>query len=105
MLLSEVTPGKRGAGAPKQEGKRGSRNMSWAKRLRRVFAIDIQRCQSCDERARVIACIEDPLVIAKILEHLRSKGRLEAAPRQGHLFPDERAPPMFGDNEIFRDEG
>ena len=41
--------------------------MSWAQRLKRVFAIDIQACPKCGGKLRVIACIEDPQLIAKIL--------------------------------------
>jgi len=49
--------------------------MSWAQRLKRVFAIDIERCPECGGNARVIACIEDPPLICQILGHLRSRGR------------------------------
>jgi len=35
-------------------------------RLKRVFAIDIQLCRRCRGRLRVIACIEDPLLIERI---------------------------------------
>jgi hypothetical protein len=38
----------------------------WAQRLKRVFAIDIETCPHCGGTSRVIACIEDPLLIAKI---------------------------------------
>ena len=68
--------------------------MSWAQRLKRVFAIDIETCTVCGGSMKVIACIEEPLVIEKILTHLRAKGLyLEAtglpqsrAPPQGDLF-------------------
>ncbi len=46
------------------------RAMSWAQRLKRVFAIDIETCQQCSGRLRVIASIEEPAVIERILEHL-----------------------------------
>jgi hypothetical protein len=44
--------------------------MSWARRLKRVFAIDIERCEQCGGRVRIIAALEDPEVIEKILRHL-----------------------------------
>ena len=44
--------------------------MSWAQRLKRVFAIDIETCRQCGGKLRVIASIEDPPVIERILEHL-----------------------------------
>lgn len=40
--------------------------MNWAQRLKRVFNIDIQTCGQCGGTAKVIACIEDPVVINKI---------------------------------------
>ena len=47
--------------------------MTWAQRLKRVFNIDIETCRVCGGSMKVIACIEDPLVIKKILTHLRAK--------------------------------
>jgi hypothetical protein len=46
------------------------RTMSWAQRLTRVFAIDLETCRHCGGRLRVIASIETPAVIERILEHL-----------------------------------
>ncbi len=43
--------------------------MSWAQRLNRVFAIEIETCVRCQGRLRVIASIEEPEVIARILAH------------------------------------
>ena len=48
--------------------------MTWMQRLKRVFAIDIETCPKCGGKLRVIACIEDPDVIATILEHIRTRG-------------------------------
>ena len=47
--------------------------MSWAQRLKRVFAIDIESCPECGGKLRVIACIEDPQLIARILGHVRAR--------------------------------
>jgi len=65
--------------------------MNWAKRLKRVFGIDIEACARCGGKLRVIASIEEPEVIAKILAHLE-----RTAPDQ---YPSElplgaRAPPQ-----------
>ena len=49
---------------------RRQRGMSWAQRLKRVFAIDIQTCRQCGGRLRVIASIEEPAVIQRILKYL-----------------------------------
>ena len=47
--------------------------MTLAQRLKRVFNIDIEICNSCIGRLKIIACIEDPVVIEKFLAHLDSK--------------------------------
>jgi hypothetical protein len=45
-------------------------SMTWAQRLKRVFGIDIVTCAVCGGAMRILACIEDPVVIEKILAHL-----------------------------------
>ena len=64
--------------------------MSWAQRLKRVFDIDIETCSVCGGSMKVIACIEDPLVIKKILTHLRGK-TLDV---DDVCLPQSRAPPQ-----------
>jgi hypothetical protein len=44
--------------------------MSWARRLKRVFGIEIEDCARCGGKLQVIASIEEPEVLAKILAHL-----------------------------------
>ena len=44
--------------------------MSWARRLKRVFGVQIEDCARCGGRLQIIASIEEPQVIAKILSHL-----------------------------------
>lgn len=64
--------------------------MSRAQRLKRVFGIEIDTCARCHGRLRVMASIEDPEVITRMLVHLdRASGTPEAelAPRAA------RAPP------------
>lgn len=46
------------------------RAMTWAQRLKRVFAIQIHRCGRCGGRLRVIASIEQAPVVKRILDHL-----------------------------------
>ncbi len=41
--------------------------MTWVKRLRRVFKIDIDPCSECGGSVTVIACIEDPVAIKRSL--------------------------------------
>jgi 23S rRNA U2552 (ribose-2'-O)-methylase RlmE/FtsJ len=47
--------------------------MTWAQRLKRIFNIDIEMCEQCGGVVKVIASIEDPLAIQKILSHLNTK--------------------------------
>ena len=46
------------------------KRISWARLLKRVFSIDIETCPKCAGKMKVIAAIEDPKVIKKILKHL-----------------------------------
>ena len=46
-----------------------SLRMTWARLLKRVFDIDVERCQ-CGGKLKLIAVIEEPAVIEKILTHL-----------------------------------
>jgi hypothetical protein len=115
-----LTPGKRGKGnkartadAPEDTTPAERKAaMSWAQRLKRASNIDIETRNSCGgpvkfSRSRhpasrdisasmhVIACIEDPVVIEKILTHLDRKAICGAARR----LPPCRAPPqanLFG---------
>src|SRR5690606_10130395 len=50
------------------------RRLTWAPRLKRVFAIDIEVCRRFGGKLRVIASIEEPAVIARILDHLGRDG-------------------------------
>jgi len=67
---AEVTPAKRGKSSGKVAEDKSERTP--AQRLKRVFNIDMEICQSCGGALKVIACIEDPEVIQKILIHLDS---------------------------------
>jgi len=68
------------------------RALTWAQRLKRVFAIDIEVCRRCGGQLQVIASIEEPAVIERILEHLGGDGALadpshpSRAPPQGDLL-------------------
>ena len=71
------------------------RAMTWAQRLKRVFAIDLETCERCGGYVKVIASIADPTVIEHILKHLQQK---DAATQQtsDYTQPPERAPPEPG---------
>jgi len=95
-----VTPAKRGKGRKtkaanhKQDQTSAERHaaMTWAQRLKRVFNIDIETCSECGSDVKIIASIEDPLVIRKILAHLDEK----AASVATGMMPQCRAPPPAG---------
>lgn len=63
--------------------------MTWARRLKRVFAIDITTCSQCKGDLKIIACIEEQVVIDKILKHLN----LPEAPVDLLKLPEARASP------------
>lgn len=43
--------------------------MRWAQRLKRIFKVDVETCPNCGRSVKVIASIEDPPVIERILHH------------------------------------
>jgi hypothetical protein len=64
--------------------------MTWAQRLKRVFNIDVSIREKRAGEAKMIASIEDQVVIDKILNHLQAKGALPP-----ELMPATRASPTF----------
>jgi len=75
-LRAAVTPAGRGkkTGAGGRSPAERHRAMSWAQRLKRVFRIDIEQCERCGGRVRIIASIEDPALIGKIPGAHRAAG-------------------------------
>jgi hypothetical protein len=65
--------------------------MSWAARLKRAFNIDIEVCEICKGKVKIIACIEDHLIIQKILSSLNRKQNEE----EQQVFPLNRSPPVL----------
>jgi hypothetical protein len=64
--------------------------MTWAQRLKRVFGIEIDSCERCGGAVKIIASIEDPQVIGRILTHLG----LDGSEARSHPLPPVRAPPI-----------
>ncbi len=56
-----------------------------------VSNIDMETCDQCGGSVKVIACIEDQIIIDKILSHLEHKGELSLTPDSP---PEARAPPQ-----------
>jgi len=71
--------------------------MTSAQRLNRVFNIDIETCSVCGGAMKVIACIEDPVVIKQILDHLEQK----AETSESRMLPESRAPPVGLQSGLF----
>lgn len=64
------TPRQQGVGEP--EASTPSPHWSWARLLKRVFGIDMERCPVCQQGTlRIIAAITEVSVIKKILRHLK----------------------------------
>jgi len=61
--------------------------MRWAELMRRVFELDVLRCEHCGGRRKLIALIQDPFVARRILEHL-------GLPSEPPPVAPARAPPQ-----------
>jgi len=91
----QITPAKRGRvnipGTPEDDRTPAEHRaaMTWAQRLKRVFNIDVETCSECGGDIKIIASIEDPAVIQKILAHLDENAT-------SALLPDCRASPTVG---------
>jgi hypothetical protein len=71
-LRTAIIPTPRQQGLEEPEGGRTSPNWTWARLLKRVFAIDMERCPVCQQGTlRIIAAIMERRVIEKILRHLK----------------------------------
>jgi uncharacterized protein YbaR (Trm112 family) len=86
--------------SPRAVGPRGAR--TWAALMRRVFDLDVLACPRCGGRLRLIATVEDPAVVGKILAHLGllhpagSPGPARLRPPCPLPPPPSRNPPNLG---------
>ena len=60
----------------------------WADLMRRVFEVDVLLCPHCLGKRRIVAFLDDPLVIHRILRHVG-------------LDPEPRPPPLPSQLEMF----
>ena len=61
--------------------------LSWAKRLKRVFDLDLDHCPNCGGELKIIAAILEQPVIEKILAHLGLQARAPPrAPTRGQVL-------------------
>ena len=66
------------------------RRLAWAALMMRVFGADVLQCPECDGRMRLIAHIEEPALVVRILRHL---GLPTSAPR---VHPARGPPAQLG---------
>jgi hypothetical protein len=93
-LRAAITPVGRGSKARSERPMPKHVALNWARRLKRVFGIEIEQCARCGGRLKVIASIEEAELIERILAHRRERSGEEAsmvpvgarAPPQGSLF-------------------
>jgi len=97
-LRAAITPARRGRGAQAPQAAANEPSpaakhvrMTWAQRLKRVFAIDIECCRRCGGKLKVIASIEEPALIERIIAHLKQQ-KPAAHPSQAPFAA--RAPPQ-----------
>ena len=64
--------------------------MTWMQRLKPVFGIDLETCERCGPKVKVMARIEAPALLATILKRLQQKAALQA-----DIQPPERPPPVM----------
>ena len=76
------------ASGPPKKRARSNPYIPWSDLMRRVFEQDTLQCPGCGGRRSIIAFIDDPIVVHKILRHLGLEGR-------------PRLPPIEGQQELF----
>ena len=82
------------AASPKSTSVPSTYRLDGALLLKRVFRVDVLKCSCCLGPMRLIACIEEPDVARKMLEHLGLRAeplptlRAQAPPVALELFPE-----------------
>jgi hypothetical protein len=79
----DVDAGDSSAGGDGDTTRQCRRHWRWAELMRRAFEVDVLECPRCGGRMELIATIDDPAVVRKILRHL-------GLPTDG---PEARPPP------------
>jgi Putative transposase len=71
-LRAAIIPTPRQQGREAPADRRPSPHWTWARLLKRVFALDMARCPVCQQsRRRIMAAIRESSVIQKILRHVK----------------------------------
>lgn len=61
-----------------------------AQRLKRTFKIDTETCEQCGGAVKVIACIEAPVLVKRILDHLEQRPESNATRTHSARAPRDR---------------
>ena len=86
------------AAQPETTGGRHGRNYPWAELMRRSMGLDVMTCPRCGGCLRLIAVIDDPAVVARILRHLGLSTAIPEA-RPARAPPTDVAPDLaFADD-------
>ena len=84
----------------------GRGNYLWAELMQRTMGLDVLECPRCSGRLRLIAVIDDPAVIQRILRHLGlPTGMPEARPARSPPMtePVHGATPQVGPGHVIYD--
>ena len=75
---------------PETADRRHGRNYLWAELMRRSMALDVTTCLRCGGRLRLIAVIDDPAVVQRVLRYLGLPTQIPKA-RPAHAPPTDVA--------------
>ena len=97
------------------DGSSREHRRNWARLIQKIYEVDPLKCPKCQGRMRILAFIEDPEIIKKILKHLdlwdlkaRPPPRANAPPSNIHVDKsDSQVPPcedyLYCDPDYFVD--
>ena len=68
--------------------RKGSRYWPWAQLMARTFALDVEKCPKCQGRMKLVALVQDPKSVARLLRHI-------GEPREPPARAPARAPPYY----------
>ena len=76
-------------------------NWLWAELMQRSFGIDVLACPRCGDRLELIALIEDPTVIRRVLSHFGLPLEVPTArPARPPPLPLGRSEPRYDADDV-----
>ncbi|MFC1532528.1 hypothetical protein ACFL7M_04055 [Thermodesulfobacteriota bacterium] len=73
---------------------------NWARLIQKIYELDPLTCPKCQGRLRIIAFIEDPEIIKKILKHLGSWEIKERPPPRANVPPKYESYVDYYDSQL-----